>query len=81
MKKSIILISAFSVVAMMLASCESMLRSFDPFSPAETSESDETTVVPFTPAEASESDGTTVTHQTNRSTYELGRLGRTYDPQ
>jgi hypothetical protein len=44
-----------------------MLRSFDPFSPAETTTT-------------SDSDSPT-THQTNRSTYELGRFGHTYDPQ
>ena len=67
MKKSIIFISALSVVAMTLASCESMLNSFNPFS------SDETTATLT-------SDDPPVTRQTNRPTYDMP-LGRTYDPE
>ena len=67
MKKSIILISALSVVAMTLASCESMLNSFNPFSPETTTTS---------------TSDSTVTRQTNRPTYEmpLGRDSENYIP-
>jgi hypothetical protein len=67
MKKSIILFSALYVVAVMLASCESMLNSFNPFSPETT-----TTSTSDSP----------VTSQTNRATYEvpLGRGSEHYIP-
>jgi hypothetical protein len=67
MKNSIIFISALSLVAMLLASCESMLSSFNPFTP-------ETT--------ATSTSGSPETGQTNRATYEmpLGRSPENYVP-
>jgi hypothetical protein len=60
MNKSIIFVSALFVVAMMLASCESMLNSLNPFAPETTTTS---------------TSGPPVTDQTNRATYEMP-LGR-----
>jgi hypothetical protein len=68
MKNSIIFISAFSLVAMMLASCESILNSLNPFAPAETT--------------TTSTSGPPVTDQTNRPTYQmpLGRSPANYVP-
>jgi hypothetical protein len=59
-KESIIFISTLSVVAMMLASCESIPSSFNPFTPETTTTS---------------TSGSPETGQTNRATYEMP-LGR-----
>jgi hypothetical protein len=61
MKNSIIFISTLSLVAMMLASCESIPSSFNPFTP------DETTTT--------STSGSPETDQTNRATYQMP-LGR-----
>ena len=60
MKNSIIFISALSLVAMMLDSCESIPSSFNPFTPETTTTS---------------TSGSPETGQTNRATYEMP-LGR-----
>jgi hypothetical protein len=62
-KNSIIFISALSLVAMMLASCENIPSSFNPFAP-------ETAIT--------STSGPPVTSQTNRPTYEMP-LGREND--
>jgi hypothetical protein len=61
MKNPIIFISALSLVAMMLASCENIPSSFNPFTPPETT--------------TTSTSGSPETGQTNRATYEapLGR--------
>jgi len=61
MKNSIIFISALTLVAMMLASCDSIPSAFNPFAPDET-----TTTSTSEPP---------VTGQTNRPTYQMP-LGR-----
>ena len=61
MKNSIVFISALSLLAMMLASCENIPSAYNPFAPAET-----TTTSTSDPP---------VTGQTNRPTYEMP-LGR-----
>jgi hypothetical protein len=56
MNNSIIFISALCLVAMMLASCESIPNSFNPFTPAETT--------------TTSTSGSPETRQTNHATYE-----------
>jgi hypothetical protein len=60
MKNSIIFISALSLVAMMLASCENIPSSFNPFAPETTTTS---------------TSGSPESDQTNRATYQMP-LGR-----
>jgi hypothetical protein len=63
MKNSLIFISAFSLAAMMLASCDSIPSAYNPFAPETTTTS---------------TSGPPVTSQTNRPTYEMP-LGREND--
>jgi hypothetical protein len=67
MKNSIIFISALSLVAMMLASCENIPSAYNPFATETTTTS---------------TSGLPVTSQTNRPTYDmpLGRSEEDYYP-
>jgi hypothetical protein len=68
MKNTIIFISALSLVAMMLASCENIPSAYNPFAPTGTT--------------TTSTSGPPVTSQTNRPTYDmpLGRSEEDYYP-